>query len=63
VGQTQRAAILGDLERRITAHLGTKARIDLRAKGNRGRLVVEFYSLEHFEDVMRRIGMPDEESA
>ncbi|HZW08962.1 MAG TPA: ParB/RepB/Spo0J family partition protein [Phycisphaerales bacterium] len=62
-GQTQRAAILGDLERRITAHLGTKARIDLRAKGNRGRLVVEFYSLEHFEDVMRRIGLSDEDSA
>ncbi len=61
-GQTQRAAILEDLERRIAAHLGTKARIHLRAKGNRGQLVVEFFSLEHFEDVMQRIGLPDGDS-
>lgn len=60
--QTQRAAILTDLERRIAAHLGTKARIDLRSKGNRGRLVIEFYNLEHFEDVMQRIGLPDDDS-
>jgi ParB family chromosome partitioning protein len=61
-GRTQRAAILEDLERRIAAHLGTKARISLRAKGNRGQMIVEFFSLEHFEDVMRRIGLPDEDS-
>lgn len=58
--QTKRSVIIGDLERRVASHLGTKAHIRLSARGNRGRVVIEFFSLEHFEDVMRRIGLPED---
>ena len=56
----QRAAVLADLERRLSAHLGTKASVVLRGSGNRGRLVIEFYSLEEFEGLMERVGLTDE---
>ncbi|MBK7403129.1 MAG: ParB/RepB/Spo0J family partition protein [Phycisphaerales bacterium] len=57
---SKRAVIVEDLERRVTSHLGTKAKIRLSAKGNRGRVTFEFFSLEHFEDLMRRIGLPED---
>lgn len=56
----QRAAVIADLERRLSAHLGTKATVTMRGRGNRGRLVIEFYSLEEFEGLMDRVGLTDE---
>lgn len=56
----QRAAVIADLERRLSAHLGTKASVTMRGRGNRGRLVIEFYSLEEFEGLMERVGLTDE---
>jgi len=57
---TQRELVISDIERRLGDHLGTKARISLRAGGNRGYLRLEFYSLEQFEGLMERIGLADE---
>ena len=57
---TQREAVIADIERRLSDHLGTKARISLRAGGNRGCLKLEFYSLEQFEGLMERIGLADD---
>ena len=57
---TQREAVIADIERRLSDHLGTKARISLRAGGNRGCLKLEFYSLELFEGLMERIGLADD---
>lgn len=59
--QTQRQAVVADIEKRISSALGTKASVRMGAKGNRGRLVLEFYDLEHFEDLMRRMGVGDTE--
>lgn len=56
----QRAAVIADLERRLSAHLGTKATVTMRGRGNRGRLVIEFYSLEEFEGLMDRVGLTDD---
>lgn len=49
---------LDRLERAITARLGTK--VTLRAggpAGHRGRIVIEYYSLEQFDGLMRTIGV------
>ena len=58
---TQREAVIADIERRLSDHLGTKTKITLRASGNRGRVQVEFFSLEQFEGLMERMGLRDED--
>lgn len=59
---TQREAVIADLERRLSAHLGTQTKVTMRSHGNRGRVTIEFYSLEQFEGLMERIGLSDEMS-
>jgi len=55
--QSPRRAIQGDVERRLGEALGTKVRITTGAAGKKGRLVLEFYSLEHFDDLISRLGV------
>jgi ParB family transcriptional regulator, chromosome partitioning protein len=57
---TQREAVVADLERRLAMSLGTKAKIQMSGRGHRGRIVVEFYSLEQFEGLMERLGLGDD---
>jgi ParB family chromosome partitioning protein len=45
-----------DLERQLSEHLGTKVKLMLRRGGTRGRLVVEFFDLDHFDGLMNKIG-------
>jgi ParB family chromosome partitioning protein len=52
-----RAAVLRDLERRIGEHLGTKVAIVTDRQGKRGRMMIEFYGLDHFEDLLTRLGV------
>lgn len=47
---------LDDLEERLSLHLGTKVRIKAGSKKGTGKLVIEFYSLDEFDGLMRRIG-------
>jgi ParB family chromosome partitioning protein len=51
-----RHAVLRDLERQIGAHLGTKVQIQTDPAGKRGRLVIEFYGLDHFDGVVTKLG-------
>ncbi|USO00111.1 MAG: ParB/RepB/Spo0J family partition protein [Phycisphaeraceae bacterium] len=44
-----------DLEKRLGEHLGTKVRIRA-GRGGRGTLVIGFFGLDHFDDLMSRIG-------
>ncbi|MFG0285591.1 MAG: ParB/RepB/Spo0J family partition protein [Phycisphaerales bacterium JB039] len=55
-GGPDRPASLADLERQLGEHLGTKVRIAANSKGDRGRLTVEFYSLDHFDGLMEKMG-------
>ncbi|GAB4385662.1 MAG: ParB/RepB/Spo0J family partition protein [Phycisphaerales bacterium] len=48
------APSLVDLERRLSEHLGTRVRI-LTRSGTRGRLSIEFYSLDHFDSLMHKL--------
>ena len=45
-----------DLEKRLAQHLGTKVGITLGRKKGRGRMSIEFFSLEQFDGVLQKIG-------
>lgn len=55
--QNTRAAspTLVDLERRLGEHLGTRVRITTSRDGTRGRVSMEFYSLDHFDGLMQKM--------
>ncbi len=46
-----------DLEDIICRHLGTKVRIDTTKTGRRGRIVIEFYSIDEFDRITGRLGI------
>jgi ParB family chromosome partitioning protein len=46
-----------DLESRLREQLGTKVQIDARKKGDRGRIIIDFYSLDEFDKITEIIGM------
>lgn len=46
-----------DLESRLRESLGTKVQIDARKKGDRGRIIIDFYSLDEFDKITDIIGM------
>jgi len=50
-----------DLERKLSSQLATKVNIDTRKNGQRGRIVIEFYSLDEFESITERIGLASRE--
>lgn len=47
-----------DLERRLGEHLGTKVRVRA-GRGGKGSLEIRFFGLDHFDDLMSRIGFAD----
>lgn len=61
--QREKAAHIVDLERRLGAQLGTKVAIQTARGGQRGRIVVDFYSLDEFESIAARLGVSLAEEA
>lgn len=53
---TDRGANIRDLESRLGDHLQTRVRIDVSASGDKGKIVIEFFDLEHFDGLMRVMG-------
>ncbi len=51
---------VASLERRIGDALGTRARLVTNKDRTRGRLIVEFYGLDHFDGLMERLGINGE---
>ena len=51
-----RDANIRDLEEKLGEHLQTRVRIDVAASGQKGKLIIEFYDLEHFDGLMHRLG-------
>lgn len=50
-------AAIRDLERQLSEHLGTKVRIVTGASRTKGRVLLDFYSLEHFDGLMSLMGV------
>jgi ParB family chromosome partitioning protein len=46
-----------DLENKLTSHLGTRVGIATRKNGQRGKIVIEFYSLDEFDRITEKIGL------
>ncbi len=46
-----------DLERVLSSQLATKVNIETRKNGQRGRIIIEFYSLDEFDNITERIGL------
>lgn len=57
IGDDPRLAVLSDLQRQIGQQLGTKVSIVADRKGKKGRVVLEFYGLDHFDSLMTRLGV------
>ena len=51
-----------DLERKLSSQLATKVNIETRKNGQRGRIIIEFYSLDEFDNITERIGLACGES-
>jgi ParB family chromosome partitioning protein len=58
--KTGRRAHLDDLEQRLGRHLGTRVRIHAGRKKGQGQLVLDFFSLDEFDELMRRLGFHEE---
>ena len=46
-----------DLEDKLARRLGTKVAIETRRDGQRGKIIIGFYSLDEFDRIMERIGL------
>lgn len=57
---TVRDAVVRDIERRVGQHLGTKVEVYSDRAGKRGRMVIEYYGLDHFEGILQRMNVPQE---
>ncbi len=53
----EKAPNILDLEKRLRDVLGTKVRIDASRRGHRGRITVEYYTLDDFERITERLGL------
>ncbi|MCE5186913.1 MAG: ParB/RepB/Spo0J family partition protein [Planctomycetaceae bacterium] len=51
-----------DLEKRLQSLLGTKVCIQPNKRGQRGRIIIDYYSLDEFERLTERMGMSSTES-
>jgi len=56
-----KAPHITDLEHKLASQLGTKVSIDTRKNGQRGRILIEFYSLDEFDGIMEKLGLVCEE--
>lgn len=46
-----------DLENKLTNQLGTRVSIETRKNGQRGKIVIEFYSLDEFDRIAESMGL------
>jgi ParB family chromosome partitioning protein len=52
-----------DLERTLSMQLGTKVIIETRKNGQRGKIIIEFHSLDEFDRIAEKIGLETVEKA
>jgi len=46
-----------DLETKLSSQLGTRVSIETRKNGQRGKIIIEFYSLDEFDRIAENIGL------
>ena len=55
VGRPQLA--FAGLERQLGQHLGTKVNIIADKQGKRGRVILEYYGIDHFDGLLAKMGL------
>jgi len=58
----EKRAHIVDLERRLQTLLGTKVSIKANKRSTRGRIIIDYYSLDEFERLTERMGLKETES-
>jgi ParB family chromosome partitioning protein len=56
-------AHIADLEQKLCRHLGTRVAIETRRNGRRGKIVIEFDSLDEFDRITEALGLMCEQEA
>jgi len=61
-GQTRTTALakpahILDLESKLCTQLGTKVTIETRKNGQRGKIIIEFHSLDEFDRIAEKVGL------
>jgi ParB family chromosome partitioning protein len=56
----EKPAHIRDLEEKIRSRLGTMVKIQARKNGQRGRIIIEFYSLDEFDSIAEKLGVSSE---
>jgi ParB family chromosome partitioning protein len=46
-----------DLENKLTSALGTKVTIETQKNGQKGKIIIEFYSIDEFDRITEQIGL------
>lgn len=46
-----------DLEKKLESQLKTKVNIETRKNGQKGKIIIEFYSLDEFDGILERLGL------
>lgn len=46
-----------DLEKKLSNQLGTKVSIDTKRNGQRGKIIIEFHTLDEFDGITERLGI------
>ncbi len=54
--RTRARAVLDDMERRLSEHLGTRVTLKTDRTGQKGTLTLEFFSLDQFDGLLDRLG-------
>ena len=55
----EKPAHIVDLENRLRESLGTKVKVDTRKDGRRGRIIIDFYSLDEFDRLIDKMGIEE----
>jgi len=56
-GWASKPAHIVDLESKLSRQLGTRVSIETRKNGQRGRIIIEFHSLDEFDSIAERFGL------
>ncbi len=57
------SSVLQDMERRMSEQLGTRVALQTNRKGNKGRIVIDFYDLDQFDGLLERLGIAGEDAS
>jgi ParB family chromosome partitioning protein len=56
-GVRVKPAHIVELENKLAGYLGTRVNIETRKSGQKGKITIEFYSLDEFDRIVERIGL------